>query len=95
MNNDYSLNPHGSGISTYGELGGSCRSSVKTEHYNLQAVTAVGAFEEAWVHQVRGHSRRQVDPPVCQAVTVKRKGQKVMSASTKGVRTCEGCPIIN
>lgn len=66
--NDYSL--------TYSELGGSRRSLVETEHDDLQAVTAVGAFEEAWLQEVRGHRGRQVDPPVCQAVTVTRKGDE-------------------
>lgn len=66
--NDYSL--------TYSELGGSRRSLVETEHDDLQAVTAVGAFEEAWLQEVRGHRGRQVDPPVCQAVTVTRKETK-------------------
>lgn len=72
---DYSL--------TYSELGGSCRSLVETEHDNLQAVTAIGAFEEAWLQQVRGHRRRQVDPPICQAVAVERKQMK----AAKAIRT--------
>lgn len=58
---------------TYSELGGSRGSPMETEHDNLQAVTAIGAFEEAWLQQVRGNHGRQVDPPICQAVTVKRK----------------------
>lgn len=32
---------------TYSELGGSCRILMETEHNNLQAVTSIGAFEEA------------------------------------------------
>lgn len=58
---------------TYSELGGSCRSPMETEHDNLQTMTAIGSFEEAWLQQVRGHCRRQVYPPICQTVTVKRK----------------------
>lgn len=52
---------------------------METEHDNLQTVAAVGAFEEAWAQQVRGHCRRQVDPPVCQAVTVKTKQIQIQS----------------
>lgn len=61
---------------TYSELGGSRRSLVETEHDDLQAVTAVGAFEEARLQQIRRHRGRQVYPPVCQAVTVTRKQTK-------------------
>ncbi len=63
--NDYSL--------TYSELSGSRRSLMETEHDDLQAMAAIGALEETWLQQVRGHHRGQVDPPVCQTVTVKRK----------------------
>lgn len=59
--------------SAYSELGGSQIDPVETEHDDLQAMTAVGAFEEARMEKVRGHQRWQVDPPVCQAVTVKSK----------------------
>lgn len=49
---------------------------METEHDDLQAVAAIGAFEEARLQQVRGHHRRQIDPPVRQAVTVDRKQVK-------------------
>lgn len=52
---------------------------METEHDNLQAVTAVGAFEEARLQEVRGHRRGQIDPPVCQTVTVKRRQRKATS----------------
>lgn len=31
---------------------------METEHDNLQTVASIGAFEEAWPQQVRGHRRR-------------------------------------
>ncbi len=79
--NDYPL--------TYSELGGSRGSLVETEHDDLQAVTAVGAFEEAWLQQVRGHRRRQVDPPVRQAVTVERKQMKATVLPASRTRPSE------
>ena len=53
---------------------------METQHDDLQAVTAIGAFEEAWLQQVGGHSRRKVDPPVRQAVTVRRKNVTVRAS---------------
>lgn len=64
---------------TYSEFGGPCRGPVKTEHDNLQTMTAIGAFKEAWLNQVRGHCGRQVDPPVCQAVADKGKQQRLLT----------------
>lgn len=46
---------------------------MEAKHNNLQAVAPIGALEEAWPQQVRGKMRRQVDPPVRQAVTVKTR----------------------
>lgn len=57
-------------IITYSEFGCSCRHSMETKHDNLQAMTTIGAFEKAWLQQIRGLCRWQVDPSVCQAVTV-------------------------
>lgn len=48
---------------------------METEHNNLQAMTAIGAFEEACLQQIRRQCRRQVDPPVCQTVTVRIKNK--------------------
>lgn len=45
---------------------------MKTEHDDLQAVAAIGAFEQARLQQVRGHPGGEVDPPVRQAVTVRK-----------------------
>lgn len=57
---------------TYSKLGGPCRILMEAEHDDLQAVTAVSAFEETWLQQVRGHCGGHIDPPVCQTVTDKR-----------------------
>lgn len=46
---------------------------METEHDNLQAVATIGALEEAWLQQVRGHNGRQVDPPIGQTVAVETK----------------------
>lgn len=83
--NDYSL--------TYSELGGSRIRPMETEHDNLQAVAAVGAFEEAREQQVRGHRRRQVDPPVCQAVTVKTQQTLVRVDLTYATVKCFNFPV--
>lgn len=58
---------------------------METEHDDLQAVAAICAFEEAWLQQVRGHRRRQVDPPIRQTVAVETKlvkPQKVFGSHT-------------
>lgn len=46
---------------------------MKAEHDNLQAVAAVGAFEEAGLDEVVGAAGGEVDAPVRQAVAVQEK----------------------
>lgn len=60
----------------YRELGCSRRVFMEAEHDDLQAVATIGALEEAWLQQVRGHHGRQVDPPIGQTVAVKTKPMK-------------------
>lgn len=46
---------------------------MKAEHDNLQAVAAVGAFEEAGLDEVVRAAGGEVDAPVRQAVAVQEK----------------------
>lgn len=59
---------------THSKLGCPCRFLMEAEHDDLQTVTAVGAFEEARLQQVRRIRGGQVNPPIRQTVTV--GGQK-------------------
>lgn len=48
---------------------------MKTQHDDLKAVAPVRPFEEAWLDEVVGAARREVDASVRQAVAVEEKGQ--------------------
>lgn len=66
---------------------------METEHNNLQAMAAIGAFEEACLKQVRGQCRRQVDPPVCQTVTVRIKDKTKQIKMTDSPKPLPRLPV--
>lgn len=63
---------------TYSKFGGFGPRAVEAQHNDLQAVAAVCTFEEARLQQVWREARGQVDPPICQAITVNTWNSKLI-----------------